>query len=165
MSHTADAETLAKLSGMIKHIQVAMLTSEDGTHLRARPMVAAQKDFQGTLYFYTHASAHKVSEVGAKHRVGVTYADSHHQLYISMSGSAEVTTDKGEIAAHWGEAMRTWFPKGVDDPDIAILQVSVDQAEYWDAPSSTMVHLFGYIKAVTTGASPHPGENEKVKVA
>ena len=164
MTKTADAATLEKLSGMIKHIQTAMLTSEDGPHLRARPMVAAQKDFTGELFFYTHASAHKVAEVGAKERVGVTYADSHHQLYVSLSGTAEVVRDKSEIQAHWGEAMRTWFPKGVDDPDIAILKVDVEQAEYWDAPNSTMVHLFGYVKAVATGQPPHPGGNEKVAV-
>ncbi len=164
MTKTADAGTLEKLSGMIKHIQTAMLTSEDGPLLRARPMVAAQKDFTGELYFYTHASAHKVAEVDAKHRVGVTYSDSHHQNYISFSGTAEVVHDKAEITAHWAESMRTWFPKGVDDPDIAILKVHVEQAEYWDAPSSTMVHLYGYVKAVTTGEPPHPGGNEKVAV-
>ena len=165
MTKTADAATLEKLSGMIKHIQTAMLTSEDGQHLRARPMVAAQKDFTGELYFYTHASAHKVAEVGAEQRVGVTYADSHSQNYVSLSGTAEVVRDKAEIKAHWGEAMRTWFPKGVDDPDIAILKVHVEQAEYWDAPSSTMLHLYGYVKAITTGEPPHPGGNEKVQMA
>jgi general stress protein 26 len=162
MTKTADPETLKKLSDMIKHIQTAMLTSEDGPHLRARPMVAAQQDFDGELFFYTHASAHKVREVGAHERVGVSYADSHHQLYVSLSGTADVLTDKALIKAHWSEPMRTWFPEGIDDPDIAILKVTVDQAEYWDAPSSAMVHLFGYVKAVTTGQAPHPGENEKV---
>jgi len=164
MTQTADAATLNKLSAMIKDIQVAMLTSEDGPHLRSRPMVAAQKDFDGKLYFFTRASSHKVSEVGAHDRVGVSYSDSHTQNYVSLSGTAEIVTDKPTIRAHWGEAMRTWFPKGIDDPEIAILKVHVDQAEYWDAPSSTMVHLFGYVKAVATGKSPHPGENEKVKV-
>ena len=164
MTKTADPAMLEKLSGMIKHIQTAMLTSEDGPHLRARPMVAAQKEFTGELFFYTHASAHKVSEVDAHERVGVSYADSHHQLYVSLSGTAQVVQDKAEIAAHWAEPMRTWFPKGIDDPDIAILKVSVDQAEYWDAPSRAMVHLFGYVKAALTGVSPTPGENEKVLV-
>ncbi len=58
--------------------------------------------------------------------------------------------------------MRTWFPQGVDDPEAAILEVKVDSAEYWDAPNSTMVHAYGYLKARLTGESPHPGENEKV---
>ena len=58
--------------------------------------------------------------------------------------------------------MRTWFPKGIDDPEAALLKVAVDGAEYWDAPNSTMVHAYGYLKARLTGESPHPGENEKV---
>ena len=164
MTKIADAATLEKLSGMIKHIQTAMLTTEDGPHLRARPMVAVQKDFTGELYFYTRASSHKVTEVGTHERVGVSYSDSHDQNYVSLSGTAELVRDKAEIEAHWAEAMRTWFPKGTDDPDIGILKVSVDQAEYWDAPNSTMVHLYGYVKAAVTGKPPHPGGNEKVQV-
>ena len=38
------------------------------------------------------------------------------------------------------------------------------QAEYWDAPNSTMIMLYGYVKARLTGKSPHPGENVKVAV-
>jgi general stress protein 26 len=165
MTKIADAETLKKLWSLISSVKVAMLTSEDGPHLRARPMVAAQSDFDGALYFFTRASAHKVEEVGQKSRVCVSYADAGEQNYVSLSGSAHVERDPALVHAHWSEAMRTWFPKGKDDPDIAILKVDVDQAEYWDAPSSTMVYLYGYAKAVTTGKAPHPGENEKVRIA
>jgi general stress protein 26 len=145
-------------------VKVAMLTSEDGGHLRARPMVAAQDSFDGTLFFYTRAHAHKVDEVARENRVCVTYADAAHQNYVSLSGIATVDTDHALVRAHWSEAMRTWFPKGVDDPEIAMLKVSVDQAEYWDAPSSTMLHLYGYVKAVTTGKPPAPGGHEKVNL-
>jgi len=151
-----------KLWDMIGSIQTAMLTSDDGGTLRARPMVAAQKEFDGVLWFFTRAGAHKVSEVEHEDHVNVSYADSHKQNYVSLSGTAKVVTDPSVIKAHWSEAMRTWFPKGSDDPDIAILRVDITQAEYWDAPSSTMVYLYGYVKAVATGISPHPGVNEKL---
>jgi general stress protein 26 len=164
MTSTADPAALKKLSDMIQGIKVAMLTSQDGEHLRSRPMVAAQKAFQGELFFFTRASSHKTEEVGAASRVCVSYADPDHQNYVSLSGVAHIVRDPGLVHAHWSEAMRTWFPKGKDDPDIAILKVDVQQAEYWDAPASAMVHLFGYIKAVATGKPPHPGENEKLRV-
>ena len=45
---------------------------------------------------------------------------------------------------------------------MALLKVTCEGAEYWDAPSSTLVHAYGYIKAVTTGEPPHPGANDKV---
>jgi general stress protein 26 len=165
MTQIADAETLKKLWDMISSIKVAMLTSQDGGHLRSRPMVAAQKDFHGELFFFTRASAHKVDEVGGQAQVGVSYADADHQNYVSLSGTAAVVRDPALVHAHWSEAMRTWFPKGKDDPEIAILRVKVDQAEYWDAPSSTMVYLYGYAKALATGHAPHPGDNQKVLIA
>lgn len=165
MTKTADAADLQKISGLIEDIKVAMLTSEDGGHLRSRPMVAAQKGFAGELFFLTHASAPKVAEVARQRSVNVSYADADRQNYVSLSGTASIVRDPAVIEAHWSEAMRTWFPQGSDDPEIAILKVDVEQAEYWDAPSSTMVYLYGYAKAVTTGRAPHPGENEKVSLA
>ena len=32
-----------------------------------------------------------------------------------------------------------WFPEGKDDPEIALLRVNLEKAEYWDSPSSTVV--------------------------
>ena len=164
MTQTTEDAT-SKLWDMMRSIGFAMLTSEDDGHLRARPMVASQKEFDGTLWFFTRVSSHKVEEVQAQHRVGVTYSEPSRQNYVSLSGDASLVRDAEAIASHWGEAMRTWFPKGKDDPDIALLKVDVTQAEYWDAPSSTMLHAYGYVKAVVTGTPPHPGGNEKLKLA
>lgn len=53
---------------------------------------------------------------------------------------------------------KAWFPNGPDDPKLALLKVEVDQAEYWDGPSSTMVQLIGFAKATLTGQRYIPGE-------
>lgn len=163
MTDKTDAESKTKLWSMMKDIGFAMLTTEDGGSLRARPMVAAQNEFDGVLWFFTRASSHKVDEVKGEHQVGVTYADAGKQDYVSLSGRATLVTDKATVMKHWSEPMRTWFPKGTDDPEAALLKVTVESAEYWDAPNSTMVHAYGYLKARLTGESPHPGENEKVR--
>jgi general stress protein 26 len=160
---SADSRT-AKLWAMIKDIRIAMLTTEDDGQLRSRPMAASQTDFDGTLWFFTRAGARKVGEVAAHSRVNVSYADAARQNYVSLSGEARLVRAPEQIKAHWSEGMRTWFPKGVSDPEIALLKVDVRQAEYWDAPSSTMVYVAGYAKALLTGKPPHPGENEKFEV-
>lgn len=162
MTETTSGEAKAKLWSMVKGIGFAMLTTEDGGSLRARPMVAAQKEFDGTLWFFTRASSHKVDEVEREHQVGITYADPSSQNYVSLSGAARLLRDKATLTQHWTEAMRTWFPKGIDDPEAAVLEVRIESGEYWDAPNSTMVHAYGYLKARLTGESPHPGENKKV---
>lgn len=159
---TSTPEICEKLWSMMKGIGTAMLTTEDGDHLRARPMVASQKDFDGTLWFYTREHTGKVQEVYQGRNVGVTYADSGKQDYVSLTGTATLVKDKSLIEAFWSEPLRTWFPKGTDDPEIALLKVTVTGAEYWDAPNSMMLHAYGYVKAVLTGTSPQGGENKKV---
>jgi len=157
-----DSDQMDKLWSMIKDIQFAMLTSEDGDVLRSRPMAVSQKTFDGALWFFTRADSHKVSEVGKDDRVGVSYADPQHQNYVSLSGTASLVRDKAAIEEHWVEPLRAWFPEGKADPDIALLKIDVQQAEYWDAPNSKMVHAYGYVKAVLTGAPPQSGDNVKL---
>ena len=165
MSDTTQHEAKQKLWSMIKDIGTAMLTTDDGGQLRARPMAHAQDSFDGVLWFFTRSSSHKVAEVESDHHVGIAYADPGKQNYISLSGTARLMRDKATLAEHWSESMRTWFPKGLDDPEAAVLRVTVDAAEYWDAPSSSMVYTYGYLKARLTGEPPHPGDNEKVSFA
>lgn len=128
-------------------------------------MAGAQKDFNGALWFLTEADSHKVSEVQEESRVCLSYADPQAQNYVSVSGRARLVRDRAALDAHWSESARVWFPKGKDDPRIALLRVDVTQAEYWDAPSSTMLHVYGYVKARLTGTPPHPGGHAKVEVA
>lgn len=161
---TPHSEAVEKLGHLISKIKVAMLTTvdEDGT-LRSRPMATQHEDeFHGELWFFTHAGSPKVDEVDRQHQVNVAYADPAHQTYVSVSGLATLVRDREKIDELWTPAMKAWFLGGQDDPEVALLRVTVEKAEYWDAPSSTLVHLVGFLKATATGEVYHPGENEKI---
>ncbi len=158
------AEDAKKIWSLIEHARFAMLVTEDGGHLRGRPMAASQEGFDGTLWFFTRASSHKVSEVEQDERVCVTYANPGKQDYVSLSGRARLVRDRGEIDRRWSEILKAWFPQGKNDPDVALLEVSVERAEYWDALNSTVVQVYGYVKAALTGRTPEMGENRKVAV-
>ena len=162
MTEHTDAEIKQKLWSMIEDIGTGMLTTEDGGKLRSRPMRPAQTEFTTDLWFFTRESSHKVDEVKSEHHVGLTFANPSKEDYVSLSGRATIVKDRALITAHWSEPMRAWFPKGIDDPDVALLKVAIDAAEYWDAPNSTMIHAYGYLKARLTGEAAEPGGNEKV---
>lgn len=156
-----DAEAKRKVWDMIKDIEVAMLVSQDAEgDFRGRPMWMANREFDGVLWFYATAGTAVASP--APHKVLLAYVDPGSQNYVSVAGSAQVVEDKAKQKALWRESMRVWYPKGAEDPDIRLLKVTVEGAEYWDAPSSTLLHAYGYIKAVTTGQRPNPGGNAKV---
>jgi general stress protein 26 len=161
---TDTTEAEIRLWDLIRHMDYAMLTTidEDGS-LRSRPMVprelgAKETEFDGTLWFFTRAEGPKSEEVERHDRVNLSYADPDEQTYVSVSGSAELVRDRGKAESLWNDAMVTWFPKGLDDPDLALLKVTVEKAEYWDAALSRMVHTDG---ATSTNTAPSPGDHAR----
>jgi len=157
-------EQIKKLRELIKDIDIGMLTTidEDGS-LHSRPMSTnSEVEFDGDLWFFTYASSHKVTEVEQHQQVNVSFSDPHKQNYVSVSGKAQLVRDRTKLQELWKPQLKAWFPKELDEPDIALLKVSVEKAEYWDAPSSFVAHTIGLVKAVTTGEKPNVGENEKV---
>lgn len=160
-----DRESIDKLWGLIKSMRVAMMTTLDGNGiLRSRPMATlSHAGFDdGTLWFFTRSDSDKARELQEHQRVNLSYANPDDQDYVSVSGVAVTVRDRDKIRFLWRDVMTTWFPEGPDDPSIALLKVDVDQAEYWDGPSGTMVYAFGYMKAKITGQSPAPGDHAKI---
>jgi general stress protein 26 len=154
-----------KIWSLIKTAKFAMLVTDDAGHLRGRPMAASQDSFDGTLWFFTRASSHKVAEVQGSDRVCVTYAEPSRQDYVSLSGTAALVRDRAEIDKHWSPLLKAWFPDGREDPEIALLRINIERAEYWDSPNSRIVQLYGYVKASLTGQPPQVGENRRIDAA
>jgi len=148
----ANNDDIAKLGELIKDIRVAMLTTVDNQGcLHSRPMATQEQEFDGTLWFFTPADSGKIHELNRDSHVNISYANPDKQTYVSVSGTASTIRDKAKIKELWSPINKAWFPNGVDDPNIALLRVDVQRAEYWDAPSSAVVRLFGFAKAVLTG--------------
>ena len=160
---TTSPEAFKHLARLIRGIRVAMLTTacEDGS-LRSRPMVPLEEEFGGTLWFFTRADSPKVGEVGQEGQVNVSYTDADGDRFVSVSGRAALVRDREKINERWNPLYEAWFPQGVDDPQIALLRVNAEKAEFWDVRSSAMVQLVGLVKSLATGQTYQPGENQKV---
>jgi len=161
---TQDKQT-EKLTELMKDIQFCMLTTHDSEgELRSRPMALQQAEFDGDLWFFTGKSTEKTSEIKHDQQVNISFADPGHNNYVSISGRAALVDDRKKAEELWNPFLRTWFPKGVEDPELTLLKVTVTKAEYWDAPNGIVTHLYGVVKAVTTGQPPNPGEHEKLRM-
>src|SRR5262245_3833764 len=155
-----------KLNELIRDIPVAMLTTvaPDGS-LRSRPMITQEADFDGTLWFFTRDPSGKTDEVQREEQVNVSYADQDENRYVSVSGVARVVRDPEKARELWTGLYLAWFPKGLDDPELALLKVEPHTAEYWNPQSGMLVQLVGFVKAALTGQTFPPGEYRKVDLA
>jgi general stress protein 26 len=155
-----DIETLG---AQIKGIKIAMLTTvdQDGS-LRSRPMGTQDVEFDGDLWFFTADPSGKSEEVKHQQQVNVSYANNGSHNYVSVSGWAMLVHDKARMKEYWNPIYKVWFPQGLDTPDIALMRVTVEKAEYWESPSGKLVQLANFVKAVTTGDPSLGGKNEKL---
>ncbi|MBC7513184.1 MAG: pyridoxamine 5'-phosphate oxidase family protein [Herminiimonas sp.] len=148
----------------IEHVRVGMLTTvgPDGA-LLSRPMSNQQVDADGALWFFVSDEAAVSKQIVSSPNVNVSFAAPEDSLYVSVAGTAALVKDKEKIAAMWNPMVSAWFPKGADDPHVALIRVAIDSAEYWDSDKSRMMQLFAMAKAAVTGKPPTDiGEHKKI---
>ena len=154
-------EQMEKVRDMVQDIRIAMMTTvnEQG-NLVSRPMAALQFDEEGNVWFFTKRTSPKVDQI--EHQVNVSFASVSDADYVSISGTASEVNDRAKIDELWNPQAKAWLPKGKDDPELTLLKVHTNMAEYWDSSDSTMVRLFQQASAVLTGSVPKMGENERI---
>jgi general stress protein 26 len=144
-------------------MKVGMLTTltPDGS-MRSRPLQTLLMDAQARLWFFVEAQSPKTEEMEAHdHQVCLSYADPEKMSFVSVSGTGRVVRDPERIRELWTPLAKAWFPRGVDDPALALLEVRLDKAELWDSPGSATMRMSGLMKALATGERAAVGDNVK----
>jgi len=147
-------ESRERLWEMIKDIRFSMFTTRHANgHLHARPMTTQNRsmDEDISLWFFMPRDGDPVADLTADPVVNVTYADTGSDSYVSISGTAQLVEDMGLKQKLWSKAAQAWFPAGHTDPNLALVQVNIIHANYWDVKESKIVQLFQMAKAVVTG--------------
>ena len=158
-------EGLKKIGDLISEIRFAMLTTaaQDGS-FDSRPMATQNKEFDGVLWFLTAQDSRKVDEIASDAHVGLMYANPDSASYVTIKGHANVSRDKEKIHELWNPMYKAWFPGGEDDPQIRVLRVDVDEAEYWEANDSKIVRSLKYLAAAATKGAVDVGTHGTVNV-
>ena len=55
--------------------------------------------------------------------------------------------DRAKKEQLWSKLAEAWFPDGADDPDLALVEVRIEDAEYWDVKESKVTQLFKMARA------------------
>jgi general stress protein 26 len=152
MHYSHNQENYDKLWDKIKDIKVTMLTTLDEENcLRSRPMYTQQTEFTGDIWFFTREHSAKIHDLKKDKHVNLSYADIDSSTFVSVTGYADIVYDKQKIDELWDPLLKVWFPQGKEDPELCLIRVKVDQAEYWDTKSRTMIYLIGKAMSALTG--------------
>ena len=154
------------LHDLLESFDTAMLLTRDGDQNHARPMAIAEIEGESTLWFVTSNDSPKAEEIRSDTRVSVTLQSD--RKFVALSGTSALVRDRARIDALWKEAWKVWFPKGKEDPSIALIKVNVEDAEFWDnAGGKGIRYAFEAAKALIVGERPDPvpGAHGRVKPA
>jgi general stress protein 26 len=155
-------DSIKKLKELLEDIDFCMMTTIDGGQLRCRPMSTQAAEFDAEVWFFTRDNTHKMEELAKDDRVCLGYSNPGDNTYVSVSGRGEMSKNRAKMEELWNPILKAWFPDGLDDPNICLIKVTAEQAEYWDASSGKLVQLFGFVKALATGQEADYGENKKL---
>jgi general stress protein 26 len=161
-----EQERRDKVKAMVADAKICMVTTmtSDGRHV-SRPMALQDVEFDGDLWFFAYANSDLVEQIAIHPQVNVAFSDGKHNNWISLSGAAERTDDRAKAQELWSPLLKAWFPDGLETPELTLVKVHAESAEYWEAAhSSKVVTLLGYAKAAATGKTPDAGENETVRL-
>lgn len=137
---------IAQLAALIKDVEVAMFTTTgvDG-RLYSRPLGTQEVEFDGDLWFATSADSPKIAEIALNSRVNVAYASPSKNSYVSVAGTARVVDDRAKVEELWSPAMKLFFPEGKDDPNLRLIHVRAESAEYWDGPGTLLGRALSFV--------------------
>jgi general stress protein 26 len=138
----APTDPISKLNELIQGISTAILTTvRPDSSLHSRPMASQPIDDSGAFWFLTGSNTEKVEAVRTIQRVNLAFLDHTADRYVSVSGFCELVRNGAKAKSLWKPEYKTWLPGGLEDPDLVLMKIVVQEADYWDPSPGRMVEL------------------------
>jgi len=149
---------------LLQLFPIAFMVTMAGGNLTARPIgiVGDQTRFDGTLWFITDKRSRKVAAIEAGGLTTLLFQNDKEGSYLQLTGDAAVVDDRARLEQLYTTLQRTWFPKGLDDPDIILVRFDVEQGNYWDSHDSYVRLALAFAKSILTGT---PGKSGNAGIA
>lgn len=145
-----DIQHFAKLIKKTKFAMMTTVSDEDGS-LQSRPMSLQEAEFDGSLWFFTRKSSSLVKQINHNPKVNLSFSNIENNSYVSASGPGEMLIDHQKAKELWNPFLKAWFPEGLEDPELCLIKVTVESADYWESASAPLVKLVGFAKAILSG--------------
>lgn len=142
------------LNDLLKKFSTAMMITRSGDRsIHGRPMSIAEIGEDGELYFASSLDSGKLRDIELDPEVTLIFQGD--SVFISLQGTAHLSTDPELIDRLWSEAWRVWFPEGKNDPSLVILKIDPEDAEYWDnSGGGGLTYAMTAMKAYIKGEQP-----------
>jgi general stress protein 26 len=154
-----------KLKELAESADMCMFATNLTSHpLTARPMSTRKVDEEGNIWFFSRSTSNKNAEIKNDNRVQLFYSNPGSAEFLNVSGKASILIDPVKAKELWSAWAKTWFPDGVNDPELTLIKVDPQEVYYWDTKHNKMVSLLKIAAGALTGKEMDDGVEGKIKV-
>ncbi|HLT22326.1 MAG TPA: pyridoxamine 5'-phosphate oxidase family protein [Bacteriovoracaceae bacterium] len=121
-----------------------MATFNEAGEIHTRPMaILKRENFSQNpcVFFFIRNSSQVGQEIRLKDYVHLGYMDTDTNLYVTFKGKGEINEDENLKKELWSPMMKRWFPEGLDDPELSLIEVKLEEAQIWDSVSARVIDL------------------------
>ena len=146
-------DALKKIRELLKELPIAFMVTIEGPEIVARPIgvVGDHGAFDGSLWFITDRRSRKVQAIERGAITELLFQNDRAGTYLHLSGHASVVEDAQKLKELYTSLQRTWFPLGLDDPNMLLLRFDATRANYWDGHASNLRLAAAFAKSLVTG--------------
>ena len=159
-------ESIDKIQAVIKDVKFAMMSTINSKgDLHAWPMTTSETSLVGKeIWFIGDKSSDVVKDIQDNPKVGLSYATQDDKNYVSISGNAELSTDKAKLDELWSPVYNAFFEHGKEDPEVQLIKVVPHGAECW-LSGSTTINMFKMAAAALQDGKTAEGIGEQFSVS
>lgn len=162
-NNLSDAAAVAKIREIALHAKTCLFgTAMKGKALQVRPMGVQEVDESGSLWFLSGRTSRKNQDIAADPAVQVLFCNPEKYEFMSLDGPAIVHHDRQLKEKFWNALAKTWFPGGVDDPELTVIEVRPTHGYYWNTKDGKAVSFLKIAFGAITGQRVDVGEMGRV---
>lgn len=135
-------EACEKIKELSEKANICLFTTNlTSLPLAARPMSCIKVDDDGNLWFFSSKTSEQNHHIEKDQRVQLFFSNIGTSEYLSLYGSAEISTNKEKIEELWSPIVKAWFSEGKKDPDLTLIRVRPETGFYWDTKTNKAVQM------------------------
>lgn len=132
---------------------VMLTTAVGGDKLVSHPMTIQGVTDDADVWFFVGLEGDQAGALSDGSAVNISIAAAGS--WLSVAGHAEFVDDHAKVQELWNDSAEGYFPDGPSDPNLGLLLVRTDSAQFWGLPGGRIAGAAHMVKAmITKGRAP-----------
>ena len=159
-----EKEEINSFKTIVENIKTGFLFTRLGVgEVKGRPMTTVHIGNSGDCWFFSSEFSSSVSEICRNNDVFLNYANPFINTYAVVTGKAYLTREINKMNELYTPSIKTWFPAGLNDPNLLLIRIEPDEITYWNGNSGKIVSSFKLFSGMSSddefingkGSKPH----------